>query len=447
LQDMRQILHLLVIDSNRREALASWHKARWVLPIACCSEWARAGPLVSQWLAGRGLAGVLIGQWLGRLSPDADAVDWLAVAHVSAPRAVDPAMSWTPIESLTSSDSLLEYQRWSVSQATCSGDLPRVPGPFGKPTWLEEVMTWTCCAVGVSDASHVVSYRATPYEVVLGASTPRGRVYFKGLSSERAAEAKITQALSEIARDSFARTLALERRSDGTIWWVTEECPGLPLARSVTRERAARVGAACAHLQQQLADYLSRENGLAPKVDLARLGAWGREVLRHSYQEEAARAHFTTIARACEEVAAANIMHSLVPADLHPSNIMVTDDAVRFIDLDEAHVGPAPLAASILAQRLARSQRSYYGHSMLGDALYPVYERAWSSPCQMAGRWPAFEAVSALLEAYLGWTRVLRRTKRGEVYGVLGLARERTAQRLVETFSAEHTERWDQSKR
>ncbi|MPZ17586.1 MAG: hypothetical protein GEV06_06715 [Luteitalea sp.] len=448
MQRMRQMLHLLAIDPDRRAALASWHKARWALPIACCSEWARSGPLVSQWLADRGLAGVLIGQWLGRLSLEADAVDWLAVAHVSALRAVAPAMSWTPIESLRSPDSLLEYQRWAVSQAMCSGELPCVPGPFGKPTWFEEVKTWTCSAVGASDASHVVSYRATPYEVVLGVSTPRGRVYFKGFSSDRASEASITRALSELAPGAFPRTLALEQRSNGSVWWVTEECPGPSLARSVTRDRAARSGAACAHLQQRLADYLSRENGLAmPNVDLGRLSAWGREILRHSYQEEAIGTHFTAITRACEEVGAANVVHSLVPADLHPSNIVVTDDAVRFIDLDEAHIGPSPLAVSILVRRLARAQRSRSAHSMLRNALYSVYERAWSSPCQMAGRWPAFEAVSALLEAYLGWTRVVRKTERGEIYGVLDLAKERTAQRLVETFSAEHSERWDQSKR
>jgi hypothetical protein len=403
---------------------------------------------VSQWLAGRGLAGVLIGQWLGRLSPDADAVDWLVVAHVSAPRAVAPAMSWTPIEWLRSSDSWLEYQRWALSQATCSGELPCVPGPFGKSTWLEEVTSWTCRAVGASDASHVMSYRATPYEVVLGVSTPRGRVYFKGLSSERAAEAKITHALSEIARDSFAQTLALECRSDGTIWWATKECPGSPLARCPTLARAARAGAACAYVQQQVAEYLRCNDGLAvPRVDLAKLAAWGSGVLSQSCQEEAVDAHLTAIAHACEEVGAANVAHSLVPTDLHPSNIVITDDAVRFIDLDEAQVGPAPLAVSILVQRLARAQRSPFAHSMFGDSLYSVYEGAWSSPCQMAGRWQAFEAVSALLEAYLGWTRVVRKTERGEIYGVLDLARERTGRRLAEAFSAKHSERWAQSKR
>jgi hypothetical protein len=214
---MQQLLHLLIVDRDRREALATVHGSRWLLPIACCTERTRAGPVAARWLVEHGLAAHVIGQWLGRVTPANDAMDWLVVIDARPLRgaAAPPDMRWMPLEHLQTSASLLDYQLWAVEKAV-RGDLPCVAGPFGSMTWFDEAREWMNVIAGpLTDPP--VCYKATPYEVVLGVAVPCGTVYFKGLTGDRVAEATLTSTLAGELPESFARTLALERRPDESV--------------------------------------------------------------------------------------------------------------------------------------------------------------------------------------------------------------------------------------
>src|SRR2546425_11480865 len=107
---MRQYLHLLVVDRRRRTALTAVYGARWLLPMVSGAERARAAPLALGWAADHGVTGDVVGQWLGRVTPDGAAVDWLIVIVSDEARSALPGASWTPLGVLRSSPSLLDYQ-------------------------------------------------------------------------------------------------------------------------------------------------------------------------------------------------------------------------------------------------------------------------------------------------------------------------------------------------
>src|SRR5262249_6657188 len=133
--------------------------------------------------------------------------------------------------------------------------------------------SWVRDITHAADVRVAVPYRVSPYEIVLALDAGSARLYFKGLCAERSNEPRLTSALRVAAPESFARTLALERRLDGTNWWLMETCPGSPLTRCLSTESATTVGAACAAVQQRIAGNDEPVRQLLP-LDLAEPAAW-----------------------------------------------------------------------------------------------------------------------------------------------------------------------------
>jgi len=129
---MQQVIHLLIVDRDRRTSLATMFGSRWLLPIVCCPERTRPAPLVARWLAERGIAGTIVGQWLGRLTATNGEMDWLVIVDARATRALElePAVQRVPLEQLGSSTAVLDYQGWAVQRAI-PRDEPTMDGPFG----------------------------------------------------------------------------------------------------------------------------------------------------------------------------------------------------------------------------------------------------------------------------------------------------------------------------
>lgn len=357
------------------------------------------------------MAGDVVGQWLGRVGPAAGSIDWLAVIDAlpgSCP--ANAALDWTPIDALGSGSSLLDYQQWAVAAVLERGDLPSVRGPFGNLAWLDEVKAWIGGAVGEADSGPITPYRVTSHEVVLGAQTRRGRVYFKGLAPDRAVEARLTRTLSAFVPGAFARTLALEERPERSVWWLAAECPGHALPGCSSAELAGNVARALARAQRRVmaSPPILRELLV---LDLSAAAAWSACLLGDT-------ACGAGVEQGCNYVGHADVPQSWIPLDLDPINVLIDDDgAVRFIDLDDSYFGPAPLAIAAFARRCRNA------------SVYRAYEQAWSPPLQGVD-WPAFEIAAAIVGAWLGWKRVKRNTDRGEVHGVLDLATGRLAQRL-----------------
>ena len=436
---MRQSLHLLIVDRGRGEALVTWHGARWLLPILSVPERVRAGPLVLQWAAERRIPGQVIGQWLGRMAQTSDAVDWLTVFLASSQdkRAATSVLSnlhWVPLASLKLSTSWLAYQQWALARALSTAALPQVPGPFGTTTWIDEIQTWLDEVLHPRRArtsETIVPYRITAYEVVLQLRRADRFLYFKGFSPDKAAEAMIASNLSEIAPDSFPRTVALERKPDGTCWWLIEPCAGSVLARDLTCERAVRVIAEYARVQRRVTNYLRHGHQPLPlpTLELSPMASWGTELLRETGEREECAWRRDAIQVACERVREADVPHSCVSADLDPANVIVDSDDVRFIDLDDCVLGPAPIAAATFARRTKRLGLS------CGNGLYRSYVEAWEPPIEMHDRWCDFDVVSILVECYLSWKRVVIKTGRGEIVDLLEPARGKLVQRLTEAVS------------
>jgi hypothetical protein len=424
---MQQLLHLLIVNPDRRECLAALHSQRWLLPIASCTERARAGPLIARWLAEHGLPGQVIGQWLGRVSAANDAMDWLVIVDARGVRS-DPApagMYWTPFEELQSSDSLLDYQQWALRKAVLH-DLPSVPGPFGSMTWLDEVRDWLNVVAGPLTGPPIC-YKATPYEVVLGIAAASGTVYFKGLAEDRVAESTLTSTLANELPDSFAPTLALEQRAGGAAWWVTANCAGTTLAADPTRERAALVAVNLARTQRHLS---SRTAGLTIiDAGLSGAAAWGSGLLAAHSDADSGDGHDAALARVCRTVNDADLPHSWIPLDLDPGNVLIDDEAVRFIDLDRSRVGAAPLSLSLLLRRLRRIRSDSASPQWV--EVMRAYEQPWTPHLDLREAWSDLEMASVLVESHLSWQELCRKAARGEVYGALDLAATRAAQMLA----------------
>jgi hypothetical protein len=398
---MEQTLHLLILDHDRRAALAATCGSKWLLPVVTCGERTRALPLIARWLTQRGVHGDVAGQWLGCVT--GLAIDWLVAIATKTGFTTDDALEWMPFESFASSAPVLEYQQWAIARTLARGARPSINGPFGNLSWPGEVREWIGRAVG-SRVSSLTPYRAGAHEVVIGADFAHGRVYFKGLAEERAIEARVTQALAAVEPASFARTLALEHRADGSVFWLTAACPGR------SGGPAHRIAQALARIQQRvLATSASRE---LRRLDLEAAARWASALLGDSPSSETVRGH-------CAQVSGADVPATWIPMDLDPTNVL-TDEGGRvcFIDVDDSFHGPAPLAMATLAQRC-------------GDrTVYRTYERSWSPPRREVD-WDAFETAATVIHSWLGWTRLERNVARGEVFVDRDLAAARMRARLA----------------
>jgi hypothetical protein len=399
---MQQVLHLLIVDPRTSEALTASYGSRWLLPILTCGECVRADPKALLWAAGRGVECEIIGQWLGRAGPSA--TDWLmAMSAVSGSLRGCAQLRWTPLEQLNPRTALVEYQGWVLARVTEPDALPSRPGPFGRFGWLDEVRSWIGSVIGTRVNRVVRQFRSTPNEVVLRATAGRANVFFKGMGRSRDLEPRLTAALASLIPDAFPSTIAVAERDDGSTWWLTEGCPGVPATdpAAVTRALAAA--------QQQLTGATEAARHL-PVLDLEAALAWGTsfldkgdaELMRQQVQRAAIRSSAPT----------------WIPLDLHPTNVLIDDaGAVRFIDLDESFLGPPALAAVVLSRRWR------------DRSVYAAFERSWT-PRLRGVNWPALETTATLVDTWLGWRRLERITRTGEVSGALDIATPTVRDRL-----------------
>lgn len=428
---MRQTLHLLILDDECRSAIAAWYGSRWMLPVLEVAERVRAAFVVLQWLAAQGLRGEVVGQWLGRAQTINAAMDWIVVVRTRrlSSVALPAGVGWTPLHRLLSSPALLDYQHWVVKATAPTDDVLIARGPFATTTWPVEVKRWVRDVLGAPCDDPIVPHRISAYELVLECHTKRGRYFLKGLSSERAVEATITMRMHELAPQSFPRTVACATRADGSLWWLMEACPGQELAENVTAALSADVAAAHARVQQRVgSDETVRS--LLPALDLSALARWTTEFLGAEGEVSVVERCALAIREASECIERTSVAWTWVACDLDPSNAIVHGRAVRFIDLDDSVVGPAPLAIATLARRIRRIAPESVGH------LHHAYERAWQPALVIDERWSKFDRVSRVLECYLGWRRVCLKSERGEIHGFLDHARKLVASKIIKACTA-----------
>lgn len=432
---MNQFLHLLLLERSTRRALVTNRAGLWILPVICAPETSRAGLVVREWLRQRGARGVVVGQWLGRVSPRQTALDWLVIVTVRGEdlRDTDRTLDWVEGESLVLGHSAVDYQQWAVARTLATGDGPAVPGPFGDLTWPDRVTMWVSEALNVdlfAAGAEATWHRSSPYEVVVEWWMPQGRWFFKGLASHRRGEAEATRRIAALLPDWFPRTVALEIRSPDTAWWLMQGCPGILLAERLTPRGALCAARAYATVQQQLIRVLA--DGVEspfPLLDLSMTQAWALQML--SDQDRVKDRQLTAIVDACGAVIASADEISWVAPDLDPTNVLIDHGQVRFIDLDDAALGPAPLGMATLARRLqtVRSDGPL-GQASMTTAV-EAYCQAWSPPLELERRWSSFALISQILECQLAWHRVVNASRRGDIHGALELARSVTIQRVL----------------
>ncbi|HEY0872524.1 MAG TPA: hypothetical protein VGD94_03555, partial [Vicinamibacterales bacterium] len=313
---MQQVLHLLIVDPRTSEAVTASYGSRWLLPILTCGERVRADPKALLWAASRGVECEIVGQWLGRA--ESSGTDWLmAMSAVSGSLRSCAQLDWTPLEQLNSRAALVEYQGWTLAKVTERGSLPSRPGPFGRFGWTDEVKRWIEAVIGTPVNRLIRQFRSTPHEVVLRATAGGANVFFKGMGRGRELEPRVTTALASIVPEAFPWTMALEERDNGSTWWLTEGCPGVPAID------AAVVARALAAVQQRLTGAAETARHL-PLLDLEAAVAWGASFLDEGHAE--------CMCQHVQRAACGDSASTWIPLDLHPTNVLVDDaGTVRFI--------------------------------------------------------------------------------------------------------------------
>lgn len=418
---MDQTLHLLIVDRDSGTACATDRAGRWMVPMLVAPERARPGPLVAAWAAGRGLAGQFAGQWLGRMAPSHDAVDWLAVfcaRNLTAPL----GLQRLPLDALVTGRSWIDYQTWAIQAAVGRNPLPHVAGPFGSVGWIDDVLGWVgqVAPDGIQSKAIVAPARATSHEVSLSIDTGRERLYFKGASQDRASELTAQIAVARWCPASFPRTLAAETRADGSTWWLMTECPGVPLAGTIGPGAVGQVVHALANVQRRLPARLPCDQQAILEIDS--LTEWAGECVEQTGQTLAPAS--LDALRGRWNLLSATTPMGWIPTDVDPSNVLIAGDNVRFVDVGESFRGPVPLALAGLARRLKPGGR------WSCDAR-EIYERAWTPPLTLEAWWPLVECMSLLIECRSSWTRVVASHEQGEIYGLLDHVRARLATRVV----------------
>jgi hypothetical protein len=373
----------------------------------------------------------VLGQWFGRVASEAKSVDWLAVCALSTVSGTAAESEWVPVRSLLSSPAWVDYQQWSVVRTLSGGGTPTAGGPFGAMTWLDDVLRWVRAVLGLSvdiPSESVIPLRVTAHEVVLELGTPAGRVFFKGLSAGRASEAYLTMAMSHLVPEAFARTRAVELRNDGTIWWLMDACPGTPLSRDANPALLSRIVEDCAQVQDRVSHASLSVRQFLPSMDLRGTAEWAVQFLADVADDPALPDISAAIIDACERVRVADVLQSWVPADLDVNNVLIAPNSTCFIDLDDSWYGPAPLAIARLCRRLPSALRA--GTIDLVAHLRRVYEGSWISGVPAHGDWPAFDMVSTVIECHSAWQRVILAVERGDIHGILDVAKARLARQL-----------------
>jgi hypothetical protein len=395
--------------------------------VVACTERIRAPIAIDKWLRDRALRGFVVGQWAGRIGPTASTIDWLIMVSLDGESPPPFPCSWFRIDRLCSSDALFEYDGWAIDRVVSNGDVG-VRGPFGTLGWIDEVSAWVSRAAG-GRCEPSTCFRASSHEVVVAYSWRASTLFFKGLAADRTVQAVAEMEAERVACESFPRTIAHERRCDGSIWRLTSRCEGEPLARSLDEITATRTAADVARLQRDL-QHDMRLRTVLPAIDLDCV----RQTMASLLARFDARDVPADIDAAFEMMA--SIDTGWTPMDPDPANVFISGRTLQYFDLD-AHLAPPPLAMGILCQRLERhaARRA----CRLRERVREAYSDAWQSHVP----WAAVETISEIVDLTLGWERVQRNTARGEVSGTLDAIERRIAFRVCEVLDKRQLSRSD----
>ena len=202
-------------------------------------------------------------------------------------------------------------------------------GPTQVRAWIEE-------AVG-SAILALTPYRVGAHEVVLGADCARRTRLLqgtgRGAGDRGAVDTGARGGGAGVVRANAGAGAARGRHS----LVVDGGCPGQ------SGGDAHRAAETLARIQQRV-------------FATARRRSWPPSISRPPQRGRAscwASRHAADIVRQqCARVTSADVPATWIPMDLDPTNILIDDDdRVRFIDVDDSFLGPAPLAVATLALR------------------------------------------------------------------------------------------------
>jgi hypothetical protein len=223
---------------------------------------------------------------------------------------------------------------------------------WSRPGWFAGAREWMDCVLrdhGIETMSPPIQVRAWGRSTVLCATTSAGDFYLKAVPPMFTYELSVTNLLSRRFPDAGARVLATDSARG---WFLTAELPGKPLEtidRRATWESAFR---SLAEMQMITATMLDEfvEAGCPTRSIRGLRGALTTivhdDALRLAGEPaglsnddiEMLRSALPRLIDACDELDMFGVPLTIEHGDLHPGNVVVDDDEIRFFDWSDCAI-------------------------------------------------------------------------------------------------------------
>jgi len=259
-------------------------------------------------------------------------------------------------------------------------------GPFGRPGWIKELISWVQHEVqpyGFRLSGEFRQLNASPTFALLRLQTNGPALWFKAVGEPNRREFPVSITLSRLFPGFVPDVIATHSTWNG---WLTTEFPGSTLDQSRDAWAWQRAAQTLAELQiaslgktDQLLGAGCRDlrtTSLLRLVDpfmevMTQLMEQQRKTPPSVLGKEEMRKLGRQVKHALTAWAQSNVPDALGHLDLNPGNILASVDQCVFLDWAEAYVGPPFLTFQYLIEHLRQTkQPSLIGSQFLADHYF-----------------------------------------------------------------------------
>jgi Ser/Thr protein kinase RdoA (MazF antagonist) len=296
-----------------------------------------------------------------------------------------------------------DVERWIAEQL--GAPVPDARPSWSRAGWLPEASRWireTATACGLRSTGDVEVVEHWPLSSVLRVETDGGRVFFKAVFPIFRHEPVMTAQLSARHPTLIPELLAIDEQRG---WMLMRELQGTPIGdQDVGRwgeglRAAASIHKAWIGRDAELLSLGVHDRTLqALERDMA---AGFDEVELSSEDRLRLEASLPTFARASAELGAGAVPETLVHGDLHPWNVMATDEKVSIFDWSDSCVSYPLFDLPTYFERTEDEQAR--------AVLLDVYLEAWADAAPIGELRALAECAHplALMHHSISYSRIL----------------------------------------
>jgi Phosphotransferase enzyme family len=323
-------------------------------------------------------------------SPDLTFSPRYAVMEVRFPCGNAPAdTTWVPFTA-AGSEATLSLADRAVIASSLEHLAESRKGPFAKPGWMEELLSWVREQIAPLGSHLTGDFRqlnASSSFSLVRIATTREAVWFKATGEPNAHELSLTLSLAQLFPTYVPRVIAVHSAWNG---WLSQHVSGTPLGQVADCSPWERAAEALAELQicsigktPRLLAAGARDNRmgrLAERIDaflsrMSELMAMQEKRSPAPLVESELRRLADVLEQSCTLLEGFGLPHTVGHLDFNPGNILVCGDRCVFLDWAEGAVANPLVTFEYLSEHLVRSGLTEPGSA---ERLVKRYLRPWA---------------------------------------------------------------------